>query len=310
MKHPFRSRTSLLAKLFAYLIPLMVVRCSSPNQHERETTSSGNIHISVDESFRPVIDSQISVFLSSYPKASVNAHYKPEADCLRDIFRDSLTRMVIVTRAMTADEEKFFKDSLNYTPREGVLAFDAVAVIVNNKAKDSIFTMGEIREILSGTNKFKLRPVMDGTNATSTVRYAIDSILKGKPLGNNVTAAQSSEGVIDYVAKNEDAIGFIGVNWIGNPEDSNQVSFLEKVRIASIECVSCGRETYVKPYQANIAERRYPMVRSLYYILRENFPGLGSGLVNFLQYERGQLIFRRAYLWPARMPFEVRQVEL
>jgi phosphate transport system substrate-binding protein len=151
---------------------------------------------------------------------------------------------------------------------------------------------------------------MDGTNATSTVRYAIDSILKGKPLGNNVTAAQSSEGVIDYVAKNEDAIGFIGVNWIGNPEDSNQVSFLEKVRIASIECVSCGRETYVKPYQANIAERRYPMVRSLYYILRENFPGLGSGLVNFLQYERGQLIFRRAYLWPARMPFEVRQVEL
>lgn len=310
MKHPFRSRTSLLAKLFAYLIPLMVVRCSSPNQHERETTSNGNIHISVDESFRPVIDSQISVFLSSYPKASVNVHYKPEADCLRDIFRDTLTRMVIVTRAMTAAEEKFFKDSLNYTPREGVLAFDAVAVIVNNKAKDSIFTMSEIREILSGTNKFKLRPVMDGTNATSTVRYAIDSILKGKPLGNNVTAAQSSEGVIDYVAKNEDAIGFIGVNWIGNPEDSNQVSFLEKVRIASIECVSCGRETYVKPYQANIAERRYPMVRSLYYILRENFPGLGSGLVNFLQYERGQLIFRRAYLWPARMPFEVRQVEL
>ena len=151
---------------------------------------------------------------------------------------------------------------------------------------------------------------MDGLKATSTVRYAIDSILKGKPLGTNVTAAQSSEGVIDYVAKNDDAIGFIGVSWIGNPEDTGTVSFLQKVRIASIQCVSCGTETYVKPYQGNIAERRYPMVRSLYYILRENYSGLGSGLANFLMYERGQLIFRRAYLWPARMRFEVRQVQL
>ena len=310
MKHPFISRISLLAKLFAYFIPLLLAHCSSPNAGNRESTRSGEIHISVDESFKPVIDSQISVFLSSFPDAKVNVHYKPEADCLRDLFTDSLTRMVIVTRLLSRDEERFFKDSLNYVPREDVLAYDAIAVIVNNKAKDSIFTMDDIRGILSGTSSYKLRPVMDGTKATSTVRYAIDSILKGKPLGSNVTAAQSSEGVIDYVANNEDAIGFIGVGWIGNPEDQGQLSFLQKVRIASIQCVSCSSETYVKPYQGNIAERRYPMVRSLYYILRENYSGLGSGLVNFLQYERGQLIFRRAYLWPARMPFEVRQVEL
>ena len=248
--------------------------------------------------------------MSQHPDAKVNASYKPEADCWRDLFRDSITRIVIVTRAMTPDEEKFFKDSLNFTPREDILAFDAVAVIVNNKAKDSIFTMDEIRDILTGTSKYKLRPVMDGLKATSTVRYAIDSVLKGKPLGPNVTAAQSSEGVLDYVAKNEDAIGFIGVSWIGNPEDSTQISFLQKVRIASIQCTSCSNETYVKPYQANIAENRYPMVRRLYYILKENYAGLGSGFINFLQYERGQLIFKRAYLWPARMPFQVRQVEL
>jgi phosphate transport system substrate-binding protein len=310
MKHPFISRTSLLAKLFIYSIPILLVRCSSPDTGKRESPRSGEIHISVDESFRPVIDSQISVFQASYPDAKVNVHYKPEADCWRDLFTDSITRMVIVTRLLSAEEERFFKDTLNYVPREDVLAFDAIAVIVNNKARDSIFTMDDIRGILSGTSSYKLRPVMDGTKATSTVRYAIDSILKGQPLGANVTAAQSSEAVIDYVANNEDAIGFVGVGWIGNPEDQNQVSFLQKVRIASIQCVSCETETYVKPYQANIAEKRYPMVRGLYYILRENYSGLGSGLVNFLQYERGQLIFRRAYLWPARMPFEVRQVEL
>ncbi len=309
MKHPFFSWNSLLSKLIAYTGLMVVLGCNSESGRVRESPKSGTIRISVDESFKPIIDSQISVFESSYPEAKIIAEYKPEAECLRDLARDS-TRLIIVTRTMTDQEEKFLKDSLTFAPRQARLAYDAVAVIVNNKSKDSIFTMDQIRDLLSGKSKMNLRPVMDGTSATSTVRYAIDSVLKGEPLGQNVTAATSSEGVIDYVANNPDAIGFIGVSWIGNREDENQVSFLEKVKIASIQCVSCTKETYVKPYQANIAEMRYPMVRSLYYILKENFAGLGSGFVNFLQYERGQLIFKRAYLVPARMSFEVRDVQL
>ena len=70
------------------------------------------------------------------------------------------------------------------------------------------------------------------------------------------------------------------------------------------------RGSYTKPYQANIATRRYPMVRGLYYILKENYDGLGSGFSNFLIYERGQLIFKRAYLFPARMSFEVRPTKI
>src|SRR5207302_9811721 len=99
----------------------------------------------------------------------------------------------------------------------------------------------------------------------------------------------------------------VGISWIGNKEDPNQLSFLQKVKIASLECGICDQKTYVKPYQANIAMRRYPLVRTLYYILKENYRGLGSGFANFLIYERGQLIIRRAYLWPAKMPFEVRK---
>ncbi len=34
-----------------------------------ETPTSGTIHISVDESFKPVIDSQLKVFESSFPDA-------------------------------------------------------------------------------------------------------------------------------------------------------------------------------------------------------------------------------------------------
>ena len=48
----------------------------------RDTTKSGTIHISADESFKPVIDSQIQVFESQNPDAHIIVHYKPEAEDL------------------------------------------------------------------------------------------------------------------------------------------------------------------------------------------------------------------------------------
>ena len=274
----------------------------------QETPTNGTIHISVDESFRPVIDSQIKVFESSYPNVHIIAEFKPEAQCLRDLATDS-TRMVMVTRGLTKDEFGFYKDSFHLEPTEGILAFDAIAVIVNKTSKDSIFEMNELQDMLSGADT-KHQPVMDGVSATSTVRYAKDSILGGKPLGKNVTAAQSSEEVIKYVANNPRAVGFIGAGWIGDRNDPGHTSFDSDVVVAAIRCKNCLRTTYVRPYQANIALRRYPLVRSLYYILKENYSGVGNNFANFLQFERGQLIFSKAYLWPARMNFQVEDVQM
>lgn len=274
-----------------------------------DTEDSGTIHISVDESFKPVIDSQIQVFEALHPKAKIIAEYKAEAQCFRDLIKDS-TRMIIVTRGLTDEEEKFYQDSLHYLPSWTKVANDAIAVIISNNAPDSVFSMSKIRGILDGSSGDKQLAVFDGLSSTSTVRYAIDSILKGKPFDpKKVFAEKNSQGVIDYVAQNNNVIGFVGVSWIGNKEDTSQVSFLKKVRIASIEC-SCPEETFIKPYQANIATKRYPLVRGLYYILKENYNGLGSGFANFLEYEKGQLIFRRAYLWPAKMNFSIRSATL
>jgi phosphate transport system substrate-binding protein len=274
-----------------------------------ETPTSGTIHISVDESFQPIMDAELKVFESSFPDAKVIVHYKPEAECFRDLTKES-TRMIIVTRGLSQQEEYFYRDSVHFVPSFGILAYDAVAVIVNNHAKDSAFSMQDIRSLLKGDGKSRLQPVMDGVSATSTVRYVIDSILKGRLPGKNVTAARSSEELINYVADHENAVGFIGVSWIGDQDDPGQLRFLQKVKIVALRCDACSDETYTKPFQANIAMKRYPMVRGLYYILKENFSGIGSNFVNFLQFERGQLIFRRAYLVPARMSFEIRNMQI
>jgi phosphate transport system substrate-binding protein len=284
--------------------------CHENKRPDLDTPTSGTIHISVDETFEPVIDSQIQVYEALHPGTKIIADYKPESECFKDLLKDS-TKLIIVTRGLTPQEEQFYKDSLSISPTWAKIAYDAIAVIVNRNSPDSIFRMNELKSILDGSSETKLVPVFDGLQETSTIRYVIDSVLRGDTLDRNrVFAEKNSDAVINYVANHQNAIGFVGVSWIGNPEDTSQLSFLTKVRIASLECTSCNEITFVKPYQANIMLGRYPMVRPLYYIIKEQYNGLASGFAHFMQFEKGQLIFKRAYLWPARMNFNIRPVTI
>ena len=297
-------------RLIPLALYLLMGGCAGgSSQGERESPTNGTIHISVDESFRPVIDSQIQVFESLNPHARIIVHYKSEADCLRDLQSDSI-RMVIVTRGLTEGEQQVLKDSLRFAPTYGIMAWDALAVVVNVNAPDSLFTRAEIASMAKGISGYPYKLILDGKNATSAVRFLTDSLLEGKAPGNKVEGATGSAAVLDYIATHTDALGLVGVSWIGNQDDPDQQSFLEKVRIAALECRGCENGPYVKPYQANIYTGRYPLLRPLYYILKENYDGLGSGFRNFLTLEKGQRIFKRAYLLPARMSFEVQNMDI
>ncbi len=85
---------------------------------------------------------------------------------------------------------------------------------------------------------------------------------------------------------------------------------MKKNKQALVECVVCGSGYFAKPSQETIIKGQYPMVRPLYYIIKENNTGLGTGFVNFLTLERGQLIFRRSYLVPGKMNFNIRRSEI
>jgi phosphate transport system substrate-binding protein len=276
-----------------------------------DTSTAGTIHISVDETFKPVIDEQIAMYEGSFPGAKIIAHYKPEADCIRDLIRDTATRMVIVTRPLNSREKEYLTDSLGYKPIWDRLATDAIAIVVNKNSTDTLYTMERLKDQLSGKLKNGQTIVFDGLNATSTVRYATDSILKGEKFDSSVVrAVRSSKEVLEYVAANKNAIGLVGISWIGNPEIKEQVEMLNKVKLAYVKCSWCEDTPFVKPTQVGIMSRRYRLVRGLYYILKENYAGLGSGFVNFMRYERGQLIFRRAYLSPYKIGFTVRDVKI
>lgn len=302
-------KVSLWIQLF--FLACWLISCQSYEDQDKEkpdTPYRGKVYISADESFKPVVDEQVKVYESNFPGTDIEVQYKSEAECLKDLLTDSI-RLIVATRRIMPGEKTLVVDSLKVSPESKVMARDAVAVIVHPLAKDSMFTMAEIKAILEGNFNKKLIPVFDGVQATSTVRFIVDSVLKTNSLSPDAMAARTSEGVIDYVANNPQAVGFIGVNWIGNKEDSAQVSFLKKVKIAYLESTDLPGK-YVLPVQYNIYARRYPMIRDLVYILKEKYRGLGNGFADFMTGEAGQRIFRRAYLMPAQKDLIVRPIRV
>lgn len=289
-----------------FSVCILATACKTISTTEQiDTPSEGRIRISVEESFKPFIEQELKVFALSFPKASIEVAYKSEIECFKDLASDS-TRMIIVTRGLDKKEQANYKEQLSYAPTFGILAYNAIAVVVNKKSKDSVFSMAELSAVLSGKNNKQV--VMDGSNLTGIVRFLKDSLLHETPFGKNVVSANGSEEVISYIKENPNAIGFVGMNWVGDNYDPKQMEDRKSLKMALVECTLCIEKGYYsQPSQSNISKGHYSLSLPIYYILKENAPGLGTGLLNFMSLERGQLIFQRAFLVPAKMGFKKRK---
>lgn len=304
-----KKRWNVILAVMLFLAACTNQSSNNIDKKELGTTENKRLYISVDESFEPVITEQIKVFESAYPDTKVLAEYKSEADCIRDLQKDS-TKIVIISRELSRQETKFFDTRIAYKPEFAQLAKDAVAVIINVNNPDSVFTVAELKQLLSGGGNKKLRVAIDGNKATSTVRYLKDSVLRGLAFGKNITGAKNSEDLINYIAANNNAVGFVGISWITNPQNKQQEESIAKVKTALLECKNCDKDVYAKPSQQTITFNQYPLVRGLYYVLKENYAGRASRFVNFLSTERGQLIFKSALLVPVKMSFNRRRTNI
>lgn len=296
----------LVFMLMAYLL----VSCSNNSESisSNDTPKKGTISISVDETFKPVIQEQLKLYKSTFPETDIKVTYKSEVECFKDLLNDS-TRLVITSRSLNKNEETYFKNKLSFIPAYAVMAYDAVAAIVNINNTDSIFTISDLQNMLSGKKNYTV--IVDGTNATSTVKYLQDSVLRGLPFGKNVVAANGSDSVIQLIKKATNAIGFVSNCWVSNPYEPQQVKNLKQLKLALVECVRCSEKgVFAKASQATLQYAQYPLARPLYCTVKENWTGLGTGFFNFLSLERGQLIFKRANMVPNRMFFNKRITQI
>jgi phosphate transport system substrate-binding protein len=294
-------------RVFVSVIIIAFIAYSGCNKLDSpdDAPTYGKITISVDETFEPLIDSEVDTFEKIYTYADVNVNFKPQADAFNDLINSKI-RLIIVARNLNKDElEEFNKWEI--VPKITKIAYDAVALIGSKDLADTTLTLADINSLLTGKTlpSFKKTRIIFDNSKSSTIHF-----LKEKTgvteLSENCYALNSNNAVIDYISKEKNCIGVIGVNWISDKDDTTHLGFLKSFKILEIES-STSRE-YYKPYQAYIAQKFYPLWREVYIISKEAYTGLGTGLTAFIASERGQRIVLKFGLVPATMP--IRLVEL
>lgn len=308
-----------MKKIFNLLSLLIIVGlfsgCGRSNdpKTEMDTPTSGTITISADETLRPLIEAELTAFHQDYKYANVKVLYKPEAEVIGDLLNDT-SRIVILARKLRPNEEQVLLQQA-ITPKTTKMAYDAIALLVNKSNKDSIFSIDEIKGMLTGktkkwpTSKADISLVFDNQNSSIT-RACID-LLKDQNLDKSmVFGMKNSKEVLDYVSKNKNVLGFVGLNWISDVDDKNNQKFLQTVTVLNIKAPDSSNvsDQYFKPHLAYLALGFYPLRRDIYIVNREARAGLGSGVTAFLIGPKGQTIVQRAGLLPAQT--QLRIVEL
>ena len=285
-----------------------------------DTYSSGVIDFASDESFSPIIEEEREVFEATYPKAKVNPIYTNESDGM-EMLLNKKTHLLITARDFKPEELKNLKDR-GFAPRTIRLAYDGLALIINTENTDSCITVKDIARILDGSatkwsdiypgsKRGDITLVFDNEKS-SAVHYAEDSILGGKPItSKNVTAAQTSAEVVNYVDKTPNALGIIGSNRLNDKRDTTNLTFNKNIRLMSVSKLDTATPNNSwKPYQYYIYNNNYPLIRTIYGLLNDPRNGLPWGFAHFIESAKGQMIILKAGLLPVNGQITIRSVNV
>jgi phosphate transport system substrate-binding protein len=273
-----------------------------------------------DESFYPILDEELEVYKALYAQGEIKPVYTDQEDAIRQLVENKVW-LAFTARQLSPRELESLK-ARSFMPRVIPIAYDGLAVIVNNANPDTCISVKDFRRILSGeaTNWKDVYPksklgeidVVFDNPKSSTVTYCVDSILGGKPINSgNIGAVKKSAEVIDWVEKHENAIGIIGSNWLNDKHDTTNVTFKKNITVMKVSRLdSATAYNSFKPYQYYLYNGNYPLIRTIYALLNEPRTGVPSGFAHFCRLPKGQMIFFRAGLLPIQANMNVRDVNV
>ncbi|KZE78266.1 phosphate ABC transporter substrate-binding protein, PhoT family [Myroides marinus] len=263
-----------------------------------ESPVSGYTKILVDESIYPIAEDVNTVFMYEYNRVKVDLLKLSEAEVLNQLLNDSI-RIAIMSRELNADEIERFKGRV--VPKMTHFATDAIVFVTSKTYNDSVIDYDLVLKNLqskSANASDKTILVFDDINS-SIVRSFKEKAKVEKFPTEYAYYAGDTEKALEYVSKNPNAIGIIGLNWLTQP--SERISkVIDEVKVLGVKNYTDGK--FYKASQNNIAEGTYPLTRKLYVIDNQGKSGLGVGFASFIAGYKGQRIILKSSLVPFKIP--------
>lgn len=293
-------------KILFFILIISVFACDNNNNpfvYQKDAHGRGKAIIFIEDSFRPLFSTCIETFMSQYPKAKIIGKYKAENEIIADFYANK-TKTIVISRDFNEQEKKYLQ-SKNVSYRSDKIATDAITLILHPSMTDTIFSVHQIKELLSNDNA-KLPSGKSVTNivfdqkGSANFNY-LTNMLQIQQLSTRVSAVKSNEEVINYVKTHPNSIGVIGLSWVSDQDDPEALNFLDGLGIANIYMTDPAAAC--KPYAGFIYTKEYPLIRDIWIINKGRRSGVNTGFVLFMKKDdKGQLIVQKSELVPALTP--------
>lgn len=298
---------------------LCLYSCATPNI-SGDWRFSDDVYAAIDETFRPIMDEVLDAFCKQHVEAADSVLYVSEDSAFRMLLADSV-RCIVATRKVS-DAERHIIESHDLGVEQALIATDAFALITNAENTDTLITVDDLRDIVSGkitrweqlrhaTRSGELSLVFDASGS-STVRYMRDSLANGRELRGNLYAQGSNDSVLACVHRDPDVIGVIGTSWLKRPGEPVLTDFSRlDVNVLKVTRDTDDNPVGFRPYQYRIATGEYPLLRSVYVINTDPRKESNVRLFYFfLKGQKGQTIICNGSQMLPYSPVQVKPVNV
>jgi len=292
-------------------------------REKSETSTRGNLHVLIAESTLPPAVDQVDEFLSLHSSDGAKIGYEvvSSEQAIGRLGRDSI-RFAFTTKPMSAAERQRLPQTDGFELSEVLIAYDAIAVVVNDKNLVAKMTTTELTKILSGeinrweqlskANAMKGRieiVLQDSSDVTSFIEARL---LEGRLLRKDTRFTSSSLGTLRAIAAQPLAVGLVGVTWVDSAHAAVKVLDLAETRQITDTTFRVPSEAFGKfhsPHPANIYRSYYPLKRAIYAYWYAPLGSLATGFGFFVSHADGQRLLLKRNIVPGTQPIKLRGVD-
>lgn len=207
---------------------------------------------------------------------------------------EGTTDIAMASRKIKFDEKVRLQES-GKTPKEVVVAYDALAVVVHPSNKVSNLTREQLEGIFTG--KIKNWKEVGGADlkivaysretSSGTYEFFKESILKNKNYMSGILSMPATGAIIQSVGQTKGAIGYVGLAYLNKEVKPIHVSY------------DAGK-TFVAPTFDNAKNKSYPVVRPLLYYYNTKEEAKVKPFIDYLLSAEGQRIVKEVGYIPLK----------
>lgn len=259
---------------------------------EKPLHTYGKLKITADPSYENVLKALTSIYKVEYPEVEFDFDYKIEELAIKDLY-EGKTDFAVVSKPLTKDQKTYLFNKTKILFKSSPIGMDATIFVTSiDNPIDSISVKDIKANVYNENGSFRL--IFDYPNSAN-FNTLNDKLGITPPKDQPINALKSAENVIDFVQKDKNAIGVIGLNTLSDTDNPKVQEYLKQVKILKV--IDAKGNVYA-PTNPNLRNGNYPFYRLIYFLKNEKGFGIAAGFSRFTGSQQGQLIILKENLQP------------